>query len=109
MSLVLLETPKTGFVASGPILYRSAHEIIIHISYSILVKPFLLCRPSDKSVYLKIIFLISQPKHMLWVLNEMVLLSTQNMFKLMGKEINSILGAQTTLVWTYAFMCILLH
>ena len=34
-------------------------------------------------------------------LNETVLLSTQNMFKLMGKEINAILGAQTILIWTY--------
>ena len=45
-------------------------------------------RPPDKSVYWKIIFFISHPKHMWWVLNslnETVLLSTQNTFKLMGK------------------------
>ena len=39
-------------------------------------------RPPDKMAYLKIIFLISEPKHMFWVLkrtlDEMVLLSTQN-------------------------------
>ena len=35
-------------------------------------------RPPDKSAYWKIIFFISHPKHMLWVLNETVLLSTQN-------------------------------
>ena len=35
-------------------------------------------RPLVKSAYKKNNFLISQPKHMLWVLNEMVLLSTQN-------------------------------
>ena len=29
-------------------------------------------RPPDKSVYLKIIFLITQPKHMLWVLKRTV-------------------------------------
>ena len=33
-------------------------------------------------------------------LNETVLLSTQNTFKLMGKEMNAILGAQTVLIWT---------
>ena len=44
---------------------------------SVSVKSF---RPPDKSVYLKIIFLISQPKHMFWVLNETVLLSTQNIW-----------------------------
>ena len=35
-------------------------------------------KPSDKSVYLKIIFLISEAKYMLWVLDETVLLSSQN-------------------------------
>ena len=29
-------------------------------------------RPQDKSAYQKIIFLISQPKHMLWVLKRTV-------------------------------------
>ena len=32
----------------------------------------------DKIVYLKIIFVISQPKHMLWVLIRTFLLSAQN-------------------------------
>ena len=44
-------------------------------------------------------------------LNEKILLSTQNMFKLMGKEINAILGAQNILIWTYVspffFICVL--
>ena len=31
-------------------------------------------QPPDKSVQLKIIFLISQPKHMLWVLKRTVLM-----------------------------------
>ena len=29
-------------------------------------------RPPDKRMYVKIIFLISQPKHMLWVLERIV-------------------------------------
>ena len=29
----------------------------------------------------------------------------KHMFKFMGKEINAILGAQTILIWTYAWMC----
>ena len=34
--------------------------------------------------------------------NETVLLSTQkHMLKLIGKEINAILGAQAILIWTY--------
>ena len=48
--------------------------------------------PPDRSAYLKIIFLVSQPKHMFVGaqknrLNETVLLSTQNMFKMLGKKI----------------------
>ena len=39
---------------------------------------FILYRPPDKSVKLKMIFHIIQPNHMLWVLKEMVLLSIQN-------------------------------
>ena len=35
-------------------------------------------RPPYKSAYQKIIFLICQPKHMLWVLKRTFLLSTQN-------------------------------
>ena len=54
----------------------------------------------------KIFFLISQQKHMLWVLKRTVsmrrgFLSTQNTFKLKGNEINAILGAQTILIGTY--------
>ena len=61
---------------------------------------------NDKSVYLKIIFLISQPKHMLQVLKRTVsmrgfLEHPKHMLKLMGKEIYAILGAQTILIWTY--------
>ena len=37
-------------------------------------------RPPDKSEYLKIIFLISQPKHMLWVLKRTV--SMRRFFRL---------------------------
>ena len=46
-------------------------------------------RPLDKSAYWKIIFLITQPKHMLWVLKS----HTLNMFQLMSKEKIAILGA----------------
>ena len=54
-------------------------------------------RPPDKSVYLEIIFLISQPKHMLWVLKRNVLMrrffeQPKHMFKLMDKKIIAILG-----------------
>ena len=42
-------------------------------------------------------------------LNKMILLSTQNTFKLMGKEINAILGAQAILIWTYACVLIILN
>ena len=56
-------------------------------------------RPPEKSAYLKIILLISQPKHMLWVLKKNV-----SMFKLMGKGINAILGAKTILIWTYGIV-----
>ena len=34
-------------------------------------------------------------------LNVTVLCAPKHMFKLMGKEINAILGAQTILIWTY--------
>ena len=48
-------------------------------------------RLPDKSAYWKIILdgSFEHPKHM---------------FKLMGKEINAILGAQTILIWTFAFL-----
>ena len=60
----------------------------------------------DKSVYWKVIFLISQTKHLLWVLKRTVSMrrffgAPIHMFKVMGKEINAILGAQTILIWTY--------
>ena len=47
----------------------------------------------EKSVYSKISFLISQPKHMLWVLKNTISLrlSTQNTFLLMEKKIIKIL------------------
>ena len=53
-------------------------------------------RPPDKSVYLKIIFLISQPKHMLWVLKRTSRCDgsfeyPKHMFKLIGKKIITIL------------------
>ena len=54
--------------------------------------------PPDKSVYLKIIFIIFQPKHMLWVLKRTVSMR-RFLFKFMGKEIKAILGAQTILIW----------
>ena len=38
---------------------------------------------------------------MLWVLKRTVLM--RHMFKLMGKDINAILSAQTILIWTYEF------
>ena len=66
------------------------------------------CRPPDHSAYLKIIFLISQPKHMLWVLKRTVSMRRffehpKHIFEVMVKvkEINAILGAQTILIWTY--------
>ena len=45
---------------------------------------------------------------MLWVLKRTVSMRrffehTKHMFKLMGKEINAILSAQTILIWTYEF------
>ena len=42
-------------------------------------------RPPDKSAYLKIVFLIPQPKQMLWVLKTNV-----SMFKLIDKKIIAI-------------------
>ena len=53
-------------------------------------------RTPDKSAYQKINFLISQPKHMLWVLKLTVSMRRffqhpKHMFKLMGKKIITIL------------------
>ena len=50
-------------------------------------------RPLDKSAYLNIIFLISQPKHMLCIKKNCLNEHPKHMFKLMAKEINAILGA----------------
>ena len=63
-----------------------------------------------KSVKLKIIFLISEPKHMLWVLKITVsqppkwdcsLKHLKDMIKLMGKKIFTILHAQILFIETY--------
>ena len=67
-------------------------------------------RPPDKSTYWKIIFLISEPKHMFWVLKRTASMkrffwAPKHMFKLMSKKIKAILGAQTILIWDYA-VCI---
>ena len=54
----------------------SAHDLGPNLESKICVK-YLHCmyhRPPDKSVYSKIIFFISQPKHMLWVLKRTVTL-----------------------------------
>ena len=53
-------------------------------------------RPPDKSVYWKIIYFISHPKHMLWVLKRIVSMDgsfkhPKLIFKLMGKIIIIIL------------------
>ena len=58
-------------------------------------------RPPDKSVYWKINYLISQR------VNQNICCgysydNPKHMIKLMGKEINAILGAQTILILTYA-------
>ena len=75
----------------------------------IIVSCLLSNRPPDKSAYWKFIFLISHSKHMLWVLkktrlNESPFEHPKHMFKLMGKEINEILGAKTILIWTPALI-----
>ena len=50
------------------------------------------CRTSVKSAQQKINFLISQPKHMLWVFNETVSFDhPKHMLKLVGKKIFTIL------------------
>ena len=57
----------------------------------------LTARPPDKSAYWKIIFFVSRPNHMLWVLKRTVSLRRvffehpKHMFKLIGKEIITIL------------------
>ena len=67
-------------------------------------------RPPDKNAYWEIIFHISQPKHMLWVLKrDGSFEHPKHMFKLMGKEINTILGAQTIFIWTHVYWKILMN
>ena len=55
-----------GHIAAGS-RYKCSGErsFITHFGAAI-------SRPPDKSVYQKVIFLISQPKHMLWVLKRTV-------------------------------------
>ena len=54
-----------------------------------------------------IFFLISQTKHMLWLLKRTAsqcdgsFEHPKHMFKLIGKVVNAILGAQTILIWIY--------
>ena len=69
----------------------------------------LITRTLGKSVYQKCNILISQPKHMVWVLkrslNETVLLSTQkNMLKLMGKKIFIIFHSKIVFIKTYRYV-----
>ena len=66
-------------------------KLVVNLYYTIQ-----LVRPPDKSVYWKIIFFISHPKHMLWVLKRTVSMRqsiehSKHMFKLMGKKIIKIL------------------
>ena len=67
----------------------------------------LVLRSPDKSAYWKIIFLISQPEHLLWVLKRTLSISffehPKHMFKSMRKEINAIIGSQTIVIWTFEF------
>ena len=54
-------------------MYMNMRKMKDLISLSIGMDQTIIYRPTDKSLYLKIILLIFQSKH-----NEMVLLSTQN-------------------------------
>ena len=56
---------------------ESAQKILVLLALS--------NRPPDKRVYLKIIFRIFQPKHMLWVLKRLNE-HQQHMFKFIGKK-----------------------
>ena len=49
-------------------MYMNMRKMKDLISLSIGMDQTIIYRPPDKSVYLKIILLISQSKHMLWVL-----------------------------------------
>ena len=68
-----------------------------------LWKPDELNRSPDKGAYLKIIFLICKPNHMLWVLKQpshwdRSFDNPKHMFKLMGKEIFTILPSKVFLI-----------
>ena len=69
---------------------------------------YMINRPPDKSVYLIIIFfVISQPKHMLWVLKRTVSLRhPKHMFKLMDKKIIAISRAQKFCLSKLMMRCI---
>ena len=65
-------------------LHGNAFDILVKQKSELYAtKVIIVARPPDQSV-IEIIFLISQPNHMLWVLkrslSEMALLSTQNTY-----------------------------
>ena len=75
----------------------------VHIA---LVNCLFYVTPPDKSVYLKITFLISQTKHMLWVLKEPLRRDRsfeypKHMFNLVNKKIIAILHKLCLLNWPY--------
>ena len=83
-------TSTTDNVSAGDANYRSKLSEIVSFLISggiYLFRTF--SKPLYKSAYLKIIFLISQLKHMLWVLKRRpVILNAQNKcFKLMSQNI----------------------
>ena len=64
--------------------------------------------PLDKIAYWKIIFLFLNPNKFCGYSKELSQWDgsfehPKHMFKLMGKEINAILGGQTILIWTYVY------
>ena len=70
---------------------------------------FGLFRPPDKSLYWKSVFFISYSKRCCGYSKEPFQQDgsfehPKYMFKLIGKEINAILGAQTILIWTYGLL-----
>ena len=72
------------------------------IRLSIGMDQTIIYRPPDKSVYLKIILLISQSKHMLWVLKRKSAMRgsfklPKYMFKPIGKKIITILHSKICL------------
>ena len=78
----------------------------VHI---VLVNCLLYVRSPDKSVYLKITFLISQTKHMLWVFKRTASARPffeypKHMFKMVDKKIIEILPKLFLLNWPYV-MC----